>query len=68
MAHNAPDMLRSFRMWLYPLPAIVALMGWVFIFATTAWPVLVLGLGTLALGATVFFIWSWQTERWPFAR
>jgi amino acid transporter len=63
---HAPDMPRPFRMWLYPLPAIIALLGWVFIFATTAWPVLILGLGTLALGAIVFFIWSWQTERWPF--
>ena len=65
---QAPDMHRPFRMWLYPLPALVALAGWVFIFATTTWPVLLLGLGTLALGAVAFFIWSWQTERWPFAR
>ncbi len=65
---HAPDMNRPFRMWLYPLPALAALTGWVFIFATTAWPVLLLGLGTLAIGSIVFFIWSWQTERWPFAR
>jgi amino acid transporter len=62
----APEMPRPFRMWLYPLPALVALFGWVFIFATTAWPVLLLGLGTLALGAIAFLIWSWRTERWPF--
>lgn len=62
----APEMPRPFRMWLYPLPALVALFGWVFIFATTAWPVLLLGLGTLALGSIAFLIWSWRTERWPF--
>jgi amino acid transporter len=64
---HAPEMPRPYKMWLYPLPSIIALIGWVFIFATTPWPVIVLGLGTLALGAVFFLVWSWYTERWPFA-
>src|SRR5881392_4000524 len=64
---RAPEMPRPYRMWLYPLPSIVALGGWVFIFATTEWPVILIGLGTLAAGAIVFFVWSYYTERWPFA-
>jgi amino acid transporter len=64
---RAPDMRRPYRMWLYPLPSIVALFGWVFIFATTDWPIILLGLVTLSLGVIFFFIWSWYTERWPFA-
>src|SRR6266446_6956304 len=64
---RAPDMRRPYKMWLYPLPCLVALIGWIFIFATTAWPVILLGLGTLALGAVFFFVWSWYTKRWPFA-
>ena len=64
---RAPDMPRPYKMWLYPLPCLVALIGWIFIFATTAWPVILLGLGTLALGAVFFFVWSWYTKRWPFA-
>jgi amino acid transporter len=67
LRRRAPDMTRPYRMWLYPLPSIIALIGWVFIFATTPWPVVVLGLGTLALGAVFFLVWSWYTERWPFA-
>jgi len=63
---RAPDMTRPYKMWLYPLPCLIALIGWIFIFATTAWPVILLGLGTLALGAVFFFVWSWYTERWPF--
>jgi hypothetical protein len=54
-------------MWLYPLPSIIGLIGWIFIFATTPWPVVVLGLGTLALGAIFFLVWSRYYERWPFA-
>jgi amino acid transporter len=64
---RVPDMKRPYRIWLYPLPSIVALIGWVFIFATTDWPIILLGLVTLLLGAIVFLIWSWYTERWPFA-
>jgi amino acid transporter len=64
---RAPEMPRPYRMWLYPLPSIIALVGWVFIFASTEWPVILIGLGTLAAGAIVFLVWSWYTERWPFA-
>ncbi|HEX8098225.1 MAG TPA: hypothetical protein VF507_09325, partial [Pyrinomonadaceae bacterium] len=68
LRRRAPDAPRPFRMWLYPLPSIIALVGWVFIFATSDWPVILLGLGTLALGAAFFFAWSWHAGRWPFAR
>jgi amino acid transporter len=64
---RAPDMSRPYKMWLYPLPSLIALIGWLFIFATTPWPVVVLGLGTLVLGVVFFLVWSWYTERWPFA-
>jgi len=29
-----PNMDRPFRMWLYPLPALIALAGWIFLFWT----------------------------------
>src|SRR6267378_1989917 len=67
LRRRAPDMSRPYKMWLYPLPSIIALIGWVFIFATTPWPVVVLGLGTLILGAIFFLVWSRYNQRWPFA-
>lgn len=63
---RAPNMTRPYKMWLYPVPSFIALIGWIFIFATTAWPVIVLGLGTLSLGVIFFIIWSWYTGKWPF--
>ena len=59
-------MSRPFKMWLYPLPSLIALIGWIFIFATASRQVILLGLGTLTLGAIFFFVWSWYTKRWPF--
>jgi amino acid transporter len=62
-----PDMPRPFRMWLYPLPALIALAGWSFLLLTSAWHVIALGFATLALGILCFFLWSWHSQRWPFA-
>ena len=67
LRRRAPEMRRPYKMWLYPIPSFIALIGWIFIFATTPWQVIGLGLGTLSLGAIFFFVWSWYTERWPFA-
>lgn len=63
---RVPDMPRPYRMWLYPLPAVVALLGWVFVFATTEPRVIAFGVGVLALGCVAFLLWSWNTKRWPF--
>ena len=63
---RAPDMPRPYRIWFYPIPSIVALIGWVFIFATSDLYIILFGLGTLVLGIGFFFIWSWRTARWPF--
>jgi amino acid transporter len=67
LRRRAPDMPRPYRMWLYPLPSLVALLGWIFIFATTPLNVIAFGLGALALGAVCFTVWSWRGRTWPFA-
>jgi amino acid transporter len=66
LRRRAPDMPRPYRMWLYPVPALVALLGWTFVFATTQVRVILFGLGVLGLGCVAFLIWSWNTKRWPF--
>ncbi len=63
-----PDLPRPYRMWWYPLPSLVALFGWIFILATTPLPVVVAGLGALALGVVCFGWWSWRGATWPFER
>ena len=36
LRRRAPDMARPFRIWLYPVPLVIAFLGWLFIFSTTA--------------------------------
>ena len=61
---NAP---RPYRMWLYPLPSLAALAGWLFVFSTSSWKLMAFGLGTLGAGVVVFIFWASLTRRWPFA-
>lgn len=61
-----PDLPRPYRMWLYPLPAAVAFLGWLFIFVTTDVRVIAFGVGILALGVVCFLLWSRHVRQWPF--
>jgi amino acid transporter len=56
-----------YRMWLFPLPAIVALVGWAFIFEQAGTPAIVFGLATLAAGLVAYAAWAMIARAWPFA-
>jgi amino acid transporter len=58
LRRHRPDMPRPYRMWLYPGPAVVALLGWTFVFATTRPQVILFGVGMLVLGCAAFAVWS----------
>jgi amino acid transporter len=66
LLRRRPDVPTPFRMWFYPLPALIALAGWIFLLLTSGWKLIALGVGTLVLGVLGFFIWSWFTRKWPF--
>ncbi len=66
LRRHAPTMARPFRIWLYPVPVVVAFLGWLFIFATTSVNVILFGLGMLALGILCFLVWSIRLRQWPF--
>jgi len=62
----SPQLERPYRIWLYPIPNLIALLGWIFIFATTDIYVILFGLATLAAGCGAFLVWSYFSRRWPF--
>lgn len=59
---SRPDIPLPFRMWLYPLPALIALVGWIFVWATSGKSVLQWGLAVLVTGCVVFAVWR-ELER-----
>jgi len=67
LRHAQPDRPRPFRIWLYPLPCLLALAGWLYLYATSGGVFILLGLATLGLGIAAFLLWARRTRTWPFA-
>jgi len=57
-----------YQMWLYPVPALVALVGWVFIFQSAGGPAILFGIASLAAGTVAFFVRARRKNEWPFER
>jgi fructoselysine transporter len=55
-----------FRMWLYPVPAVAAIVLWLGVFFSTGRTALA-GLGVMAAGAVVFLARAASSQQWPFA-
>lgn len=62
-----PDVVLPFRMWFYPIPSLIALVGWVFILATSARESQLAGLVVLVSGVVVYFFYLWGPENSPTA-
>ena len=60
--------LPPFRMWLFPLPPLIALIGWILLFVSTGNRAIAFGIATLALGAVVYLVTASAQRVWPFAR
>ncbi|HEV3145909.1 MAG TPA: APC family permease [Gemmataceae bacterium] len=67
LRRTQPDRPRPYRIWLYPVPCLLALVGWLFLYFTSGLVFIVLGLATLTLGIVAFLIWAGKTQTWPFA-
>jgi amino acid transporter len=55
-----------YRMWLYPLPAVIGIFVWAFIFCSADWQFIAGALGVIALGCLIFIAQSYQKKQWPF--
>jgi APA family basic amino acid/polyamine antiporter len=58
-----PDIPRPFRMWLYPLPSAIALVGWSYVFAASGARYIAFGLLTLLAGTMAYWLWVKRSER-----
>ncbi len=63
-----PELPRPFRMWLYPIPALLAALG--FILCSLRTPNLKeirFGAAIAFVGFTFFLVRSWRRKEWPFS-
>ncbi len=65
-----PDVPRPFRMWLYPLPALLAIGGFVFILfvRVNSMRELRYAIVITIVGVLIYLLRSWRRREWPFAQ
>jgi len=56
-----------FKMWLYPIPAVLTILGWSWLFWHTG-PARKWGLLQIAMGVVAYLVWSWDRKQWPFEK
>jgi amino acid transporter len=61
-----PDIHRPFKMWLYPLPAIVSLVGYTSVFSSLGLEFILFGDLTLLVGVGVYLVAARTQNAWPF--
>jgi amino acid transporter len=64
-----PDMPRPFRMWFYPLPALIASVGFSYILfvRVNALKEIRYAIVLLVLGIAIYLIRAWKQREWPFS-
>jgi amino acid transporter len=63
-----PDFPRPFRMYLYPIPALLAALGFIYIlYARPTLREIRFGAVIALVGLIVFFLRSWRRKEWPFS-
>ncbi|MDQ7807745.1 APC family permease [Amycolatopsis sp. A133] len=66
LRRRQPDLKRPYRQWLYPVPTLVALVGWVYIYVSATWLSIGLSLGWIAVGALAYLVYAKAERTWPF--
>jgi amino acid transporter len=56
-----------YRMPLYPVPAFIALLGWIYIAASSGFRYIAIGMGMVAVGTGIYVLKAKHEREWPFA-
>jgi amino acid transporter len=64
---RAPELKRPFRMWFYPVPGVISILGWLYILGTSAVKSLIFAVAVLVAGSLIFLARSKIRREWPFA-
>jgi amino acid transporter len=62
-----PTLRRPYKQWLYPVPCVIALLGWIYVYVSASALSLVLSGAWIIVGLVVFAIWARVNRSWPFA-
>jgi amino acid transporter len=66
LRRRQPNLVRPYRQWLYPVPTIIALLGWVYVYVSATWLSIGLSLGWIAIGIVAYLVYAKTEHTWPF--
>ncbi|MGK3206169.1 APC family permease [Amycolatopsis sp. MEPSY49] len=66
LRRRQPELRRPYRQWLYPVPTLIALVGWVYIYISADWLSIGLSVGWIVLGALAYLVYAKAERTWPF--
>jgi amino acid transporter len=66
LRRRQPDLRRPYRQWLYPVPSIAALGGWIYVYTSSGSTSIIFSLVVLAAGLLAFAVWAKFERQWPF--
>lgn len=62
-----PALHRPYKQWLYPVPCVIALLGWIYVYVSASTLSLMLSGAWILVGLVVFVVWAKVNRSWPFA-
>ncbi|GAB3148749.1 APC family permease [Amycolatopsis sp. NPDC004378] len=66
LRRRQPNLKRPYKQWLWPVPTLLALVGWVYIYVSATWLSIGLSLGWIAVGALAYLGYAKAEHTWPF--
>jgi amino acid transporter len=66
LRRRRPEVRLPFRMWLYPVPILIALVGWTSVVVASGLEYFVVGLVLLLLGVGAYLWRAKRSAEWPF--
>ena len=55
-----------YKMWLFPLPALIGILVWLFIFFSSEWVYIAGAFGVILSGVILFLVFALNKQKWPF--
>jgi len=66
LRRRQPELRRPYRQWLYPVPSLVALAGWTYVYVSAGRTPIIFSIVVLAAGVAAFLVWARIEREWPF--
>jgi amino acid transporter len=68
LRRRQPELRRPYRQWLYPVPSLLALLGWIYVYVSATPLSIILSVAWIVGGVIAFLCWARFNRSWPFGR